>query len=229
MKNYLNSKTFFKICCLLFIALNANAKPYFTIKNISFEIIGKPIDRKSQEFKNEISQIIALQSNPDLYDLELAFQEKNFNAMTLMKRAKINANPKTHRQLFALLERVTDTSMSVTDDFKNHWQTKRPYLSDKRIKNLIAPSKGYAYPSGHTSGSFIFAHVLGMLYPNKYSKLQDIAQEIADHRVLVGMHFPHDVEGGKKLALVVVGGLIQNKEFQEDLTKAKKELSKKYF
>jgi len=231
MNKYSKTKTFAKVCCLMLISINANAKisqPYFTSKNLSFEIIDKPLDRKSQEYKNEISQIIALQSNPDIAELELAFQEKNFTALTLMKRANIKANPKTHPQLFALLNRVTDTSISVTDDFKNYWQTKRPYLSDKRIKKLIASSKGYAYPSGHTSGSFIFAHVLGMIYPKKYSKLLEIAQEIADHRILVGMHFPHDIVGGKKLALVVVGGLIQNKEFENDLLVAKKELKKNF-
>ena len=91
---------------------------------------------------------------------------------------------------------------------------------------LISPSKGYAYPSGHTTGSYIYAHILGMIYPKKYAKLKEIAEEIAQHRILVGMHFPHDIEGGKKLALLILGGLTQNNNFQQDLTKAKEEINK---
>jgi hypothetical protein len=39
------------------------------------------------------------------------------------------------------------------------------------------------------------------------------------------MHFPHDIEGGKKLALLILGGLTQNSDFQQDLLKAKKEIN----
>jgi acid phosphatase (class A) len=192
---------------------------------LQFDLIDLPINRSSKEYKKELSQIIAIQSKIDLDELELSAQEKNFTALTLIKRANISANPKKNPQLFALLKNVTDTSISITDDFKNHFKTTRPYLADSRVKMLISPSKGYAYPSGHTTGSYIYAHVLGMIYPKKYSKLKEIAEEIAQHRVLVGMHFPHDIEGGKKLALLITGALTANNNFQQDLLKAKKEIS----
>jgi hypothetical protein len=63
-----------------------------------------------------------------------------------------------------------------------------------------------------------------LLYPKKYQKLKEIANDIAWHRVLIGMHFPHDIEGGKKLALVIVGSMLENKEFQQDLAIVKKKI-----
>jgi len=210
---------------IILINFDSFAEPYFSSKLLQFDLIDLPINRSSKEYKKELSQIIAIQSNIDLDELELSAQEKNFTALTLIKRANISANPKKNPQLFALLKNVTDTSISVTDDFKNHFKTTRPYLADSRVKMLISPSKGYAYPSGHTTGSYIYAHVLGMIYPKKYSKLKEIAEEIAQHRVLVGMHFPHDIEGGKKLALLITGALTANNNFQQDLLKAKKEIN----
>ena len=210
---------------IILINFDSFAEPYFSSKILQFDLIDLPINRSSKEYKKELSQIIAIQSNIDLDELELSAQEKNFTALTLIKRANISANPKKNPQLFALLKNVTDTSISVTDDFKNHFKTTRPYLADSRVKMLISPSKGYAYPSGHTTGSYIYAHVLGMIYPKKYSKLKEIAEEIAQHRVLVGMHFPHDIEGGKKLALLITGALTANNTFQQDLLKAKKEIN----
>ena len=210
---------------IILINFDSFAEPYFSSKLLQFDLIDLPINRSSKEYKKELSQIIAIQSKIDLDELELSAQEKNFTALTLIKRANISANPKKNPQLFALLKNVTDTSISITDDFKNHFKTTRPYLADSRVKMLISPSKGYAYPSGHTTGSYIYAHVLGMIYPKKYSKLKEIAEEIAQHRVLVGMHFPHDIEGGKKLALLITGALTANNNFQQDLLKAKKEIS----
>ncbi len=214
------------ILSLIFLMFQSHAKPYFTSDSLNFLSINSPISLNSKQYRDEISQIIAIQSKIDLDELELCAQEKNFTALTLMKRANISANPKQNPQLFALLKNVTDTSISITDDFKNHFKTTRPYLSDSRVKMLISPSKGYAYPSGHTTGSYIYAHILGMIYPKKYAKLKEIAEEIAQHRILVGMHFPHDIEGGKKLALLILGGLTQNNNFQQDLTKAKEEINK---
>ena len=214
------------ILSLIFLMFQSHAKPYFTSDSLNFFSINSPISPNSKQYRDEISQIIAIQSKIDLDELELCAQEKNFTALTLMKRANISANPKQNPQLFALLKNVTDTSISITDDFKNHFKTTRPYLADSRVKMLISPSKGYAYPSGHTTGSYIYAHILGMIYPKKYAKLKEIAEEIAQHRILVGMHFPHDVEGGKKLALLILGGLTQNNNFQQDLTKAKEEINK---
>ena len=214
------------ILSLIFLMFQSHAKPYFTSDSLNFLSINSPISPNSKQYRDEISQIIAIQSKIDLDELEICAQEKNFTALTLMKRANISANPKQNPQLFALLKNVTDTSISITDDFKNHFKTTRPYLSDSRVKMLISPSKGYAYPSGHTTGSYIYAHILGMIYPKKYAKLKEIADEIAQHRILVGMHFPHDIEGGKKLALLILGGLTQNNNFQQDLTKAKEEINK---
>jgi len=202
------------------------AQPYFSSKNLPFNLINPPPSRTSKEYKNEVNKILAIQSKIDIEELELSAQEKNFTALTLMKKANISANPKNNPQLFALLRNVTDTSITITDDFKNHFKTTRPYLSDNRIKMLISPSKGYAYPSGHTTGSYIYAHVLGMIYPKKYEKLKIIAEEIAQHRVLVGMHFPHDIDGGRRLALLITGALTSNNNFQQDLLKAKEETSK---
>lgn len=224
-------KQFLKIIILVqFFTILFNyptsAEPYLSSKIMPFSLINPPLNRASVEYKNEVSQIIAIQSRIDINELELSAQEKNFNALTLMDRANISANPRSNPKLFKLLKNVTDTSITITDDFKNHFKTTRPYLSDKRIKMLISPSKGYAYPSGHTTGSYIYAHVLGMIYPKKYEQLKIIAEQIAQHRVLVGMHFPHDIEGGKRLALFITGALTANNNFQQDLLKAKEEVNK---
>lgn len=65
---------------------------------------------------------------------------------------------------------------------------------------------------------------MSLLIPEKTANFDRKAESIAQHRVLVGMHFPHDIEGGKQLSLLIMGGLLQNHGFMIDLQKAQKEL-----
>jgi len=64
-----------------------------------------------------------------------------------------------------------------------------------------------------------------MLMPDKKEALLARAEEIAQHRVVVGMHFPHDVAGGKKLAELIVAELKKSPDFTKDLAAAKAELA----
>jgi acid phosphatase (class A) len=92
------------------------------------------------------------------------------------------------------------------------------------VQAIISPSKGYSYPSGHTTGSYLWASVLSLLMPKQANDFKNRAHEIAWHRVQVGMHYPQDLNGGKQLALVVLGGLIHNPDFLEDFNDALTEL-----
>jgi acid phosphatase (class A) len=63
--------------------------------------------------------------------------------------------------------------------------------------------------------------------PNKAKKFEERAAQIAKHRVIVGMHYLHDLEGGKQLADLIVEQLLQKQDFQNDFKAAKLELLRK--
>ncbi len=215
---------FANIFCLFFLATQSIAKPYFTADSISPTLLDPPIASNSKNWQNEVKQIIELQKKFDLEELDLAASEKNLKPDLIAKIDPVISRNEFPR-LYYLLDRVGETSKSTTENFKNYWKTSRPYLTDHKIKMLITPSAGFSYPSGHTSGSFVYAHVLGLLIPQRRESFEKYAEQIAQRRILVGMHFPHDIEGGKKLALILVGALTQNPEFQHDFKEAQKEIS----
>ena len=68
-----------------------------------------------------------------------------------------------------------------------------------------------------------------MLIPSKRQAFKESADEVGANRIMLGMHFPHDINGGKELAYLVVGALLQNPVFLADFELAKQELAKKYF
>ncbi|NBV05933.1 MAG: phosphatase PAP2 family protein [Proteobacteria bacterium] len=209
---------------ILFSISSAQAKSYFSADKIPPDLLDKPLGQNSAEYKSEIEQIIKLQKHVSRAEIEKAQSEAQLSIELMTKAVDPKLSPQNFPQLYNLLERSFDTMISVNDDAKKYWNTKRPYLVDKRIKLLVSPANNPAYPSGHTSASYILAKILGLLIEKRSADFQKRADEIANHRVVSGMHFPNDLKGGRQLALLVLGGLLQNNEFLVDLEKAKKEL-----
>ena len=210
----------------LLLSVSANAQPYFNVGSIPQTSIDAPPAVGSAEWKQEIDQIIALQKTATDAEITKAKEERNMMPELLAAQTNPLLIRKTHPALYKLLDRVADTSYAVADYAKDYWDTKRPYLMDERVKTLVKPHDNPAYPSGHACGSYTWAYVLSMVFPRDREKFLARAEEISQHRVLVGMHFPHDLKGGKQLALLVVGGLLQNADFQKDLAAAKLEANK---
>jgi len=219
---------YLKIFALFFIYFfsvnNVSAEKYFSYESISPLMIDKPFAMNSKERKDEINQVILMQENLELQEIDLALKEKQLRPETVVQYVNKSITRKKFPNLYALLDRVGDTSRDVTDNIKDHFKITRPYLIDKNVEMLISPSKGYCYPSGHSTGAYIYGSVMSLLMPDKTQKFLDYAQQISWHRVQVGMHYPQDLAGGKQLATLLIGGLSQNQEFQIDLEKARDEL-----
>lgn len=216
-----------KYCFFVFtlIAYSVQAAPYFDAATIPPTLITPPVTAQQEQV--EIDLIIQLQQQANLADIEKANRERDVKPEMITLAVDTTLTRDRYPVLYGMLDRVRDTSRSVNDAAKNFWQTKRPYLADTRIKALIEAHNNPAYPSGHTSGNYVWAYVLSMIIPEKRAMFFARAEEIAQHRVLVGMHFPYDLAGGRELALLVVGALVQNADFQRDLSAARREWMKK--
>ncbi|MDX2073164.1 MAG: phosphatase PAP2 family protein [Alphaproteobacteria bacterium] len=214
------------LLCLL-AAPAAHATPYFSADTVPPTLIDPPFAADSAGQKADIDAIIQAQAKANPAEVASAREERNMRPELVTLAVNSALTREAYPALYHLLDRVSDTSYVTTQAAKNYWNTKRPYLMDTRVKALIEAHDNPAYPSGHTSGSYSWAHVLAMLLPEKREAFMARAEEIAQHRVLVGMHYHYDLKGGRELALLMVGALTQNAEFQKDLAAAKVELADK--
>ncbi len=219
-------RNFFLCVVFCIISNSAFSQAYFESSKISPTLLDKPIDRKSAEYKQEILYIIKLQKSAQKSEIEAAVNEIKITPEMLIKNVYPQFSETSFPKTFKLLERTLKTSFDAAGDAKEYWKTKRPFLSDKRIKVLIPTSDTPAYPSGHATSSFVVAKVLGLLIPQKAEQFELYAKKTANHRVLVGMHFPHDLNGGRQLGFLIIGGLFQNKDFLSDFAAAKLEIEK---
>lgn len=221
----MNFQKFFLL--IFFINFSAEAAPYFPANSISPLLLDPPFKPQSAEWQNDIKEIVKMQKKFAPEEIDQALEEYHLRPETVILTVEPSLTRADYPQLYKLFDRVEETSRNSTEVVKNYWNTKRPYLSDKRVSALITPHDNPSYPSGHTTGSYLYAHIMGLLVPQKRAEFEARAAQIARHRVLVGMHYPNDVVGGKQMALLLVGGLAQNPEFQKDFAAAQKELEKK--
>jgi len=205
----------------------AKAQSYFPHKSISPHLIEPSLEIGSKEWENQIAQVLKAQKNYDMDELDEAIAEKHLQPETIAQAIDRSITRADYPKVYHLMDRVGDTSRAETDAIKEYWNQQRPYLSDSRIKMLITPSRGGSYPSGHATGSYIYANVLGLLFPQNRDKYFAYANKVGAHRIMIGMHYPRDIAAGKSLSFLIVGGLTQSAEFRKDFQNALREIEQK--
>ena len=126
--------------------------------------------------------------------------------------------PKTE----ALFQKVKKEIGDPIDDAKGHWKRLRPYQMDAQL-SLGAPETSTSYPSGHSTRGTVYALVLAEVFPEKREAILAVGREIGWDRVLIGKHFPTDVQAGRVLGQAVFRELLASPAFQRDLAEAKAE------
>lgn len=187
-------------------------------------LLPPPPAQGSAEDRRQIHVIIAVQKHISKAD-SLAMRDEQHVRLELMTHLLGNdftreQKPKT----FALLDRVMADTRALSEADKNFWHTQRPYLRNSHIKLGVDPlDASPAYPSGHACFSRVMAEVLGMIYPDRLADLRAQADAIAWRRVEAGVHYPVDIDGGRLLAMLILGALMQNDAFLDDLSDARRE------
>lgn len=200
---------------------------YVSPDTVSVRSIPVPPAVYSAEWYRDVDAVIASQQNLDEKTIAEIKAEKPVRPEMLATKvlgAQVTAN--NYPALFDFLKRTGSDSWRISDTTKDYWGTTRPYLMDKRIRLYAEPANSHAYPSGHTSTNFVWAHLLAELVPTAREALFARALEVANHRVKGGVHYPHDVQGGQLLARNIVEKMRISPCFQADLAKVKAELRK---
>ncbi|HEY9035298.1 MAG TPA: phosphatase PAP2 family protein [Pseudomonadales bacterium] len=85
---------------------------------------------------------------------------------------------------------------------KNSIRRRRPGEAIAGWQMRIVPSDRFSFPSGHTSGAFLFLYAIGLHYPALYPWLMPRAIAVGCSRVLLGVHFPGDIVAGSVMGTV---------------------------
>ncbi len=126
-----------------------------------------------------------------------------------------------------LLTRASADLFPLIGASKDYYKRPRPYL----VENLplcVVPSeeltRGGSYPSGHSAAGWLYALLLAETAPDHAAAILGRGRAYGESRVVCGVHYLSDVEGGRTLATALVAALNGGAEFAADLTAARKEI-----
>jgi acid phosphatase (class A) len=69
----------------------------------------------------------------------------------------------------------------------------------------------------------VTAVFLAAILPERKAEIWDRAQDYAESRVILGMHYPSDLEMGYRSGTALAAALLEDAEFQADLAAARTE------
>lgn len=133
----------------------------------------------------------------------------------------------------ALFHAMTRASIRISNEAKNVYDRERPYQAKVEGLPQITPllpvdnlKHSPSYPSGHTAFAYETAMVLSALLPEEQDAIYARAAQYGHNRMIVGVHFPSDVQQGKVSGLLIAAAYMQKDEFRALLEAARPELRK---
>ena len=109
---------------------------------------------------------------------------------------------------------------------KNYFKRNRPWIIDPALKTCSTKEGAQSsYPSGHATMAFAMGVVLAKTMPELATQILARAKDYSEERLVCGMHYRSDIEGGQTLGSAVAVLLLRNPDFEADLAAAKAELT----
>jgi undecaprenyl-diphosphatase len=79
---------------------------------------------------------------------------------------------------------------------KNSLKRRRPHDAVPGLRSFVVASDQFSFPSGHSSGAFLLATCLTLVYGGPVTAVYLWAGGVAVSRVILGVHFPGDTFAG---------------------------------
>lgn len=130
--------------------------------------------------------------------------------------------------LTAVLSRhVEQDEKADIEPVKNVFRRERPYNFDKSLHPVCRTKlKNDSYPSGHAMTDYLMALTLASMLPERRAAIFARADAYAHERLICGVHYPSDVEAGKRLAYALFAVMATKPRFQAERAAAEAEMRK---
>lgn len=134
-------------------------------------------------------------------------------------------NEKQVSVLGPFFEQIRNDAGFYIGQLKKGYNRQRPYLYLTDLKPCVPLENSFAYPSGHSTLAKLYSLVLTDLLPQLKNKLNRRSDQIAQDRVLGGVHHPTDISAGKKSGEILYAEIKKSPLYQDDVQRYKKLLT----
>jgi acid phosphatase (class A) len=176
-----------------------------------------PPEPDSAEQQADIDAVLKFQSTRTKADCARAKSEVDVTLKHFFGPVYGPLTTKEVSELKKLFDKVGNDAGYFVGMEKSVWKRPRPFLADKEVHPCVFREPTYSYPSGHSTISHTFAQILDLVFPDRKVQIDARADQIAEDRVMGGVHFLTDIAAGKQMSVRIFEALEQNSEFQQDL------------
>lgn len=134
-------------------------------------------------------------------------------------------------EIYKLINRMKEDAGSyATRCTKNLYKRTRPYALYNEPTPVPEAEEHLrhngSYVSGHSATGVAVSMVLACINPERQNQLYKRGLDFGESRWIVGFHHYSDVKAGQMVGALVLPALMNNKDFMDQLAKAKKEFEK---
>ena len=127
-------------------------------------------------------------------------------------------------QTAAFFARVDEDGYPISVASKAfHGKRLRPPFLDTQVKPCVQLTDSGAYPSGHASQAWMWAVLLAEIFPEHRAEIYKRARAVEWARVIGGVHFPTDVEAGRRLGEAIGREMLKNPKVREEIQRCRAE------
>jgi acid phosphatase (class A) len=122
--------------------------------------------------------------------------------------------------VFKVLANADIDSYFVNTMIKKANARLRPFVQHPTLVLPLFDVGDFSYPSGHASGTQLQVRILARLFPKEKDALLNRVRQIADSRVVAGVHYASDTEAGLALGDLLFIEIEAQPRFQKDMDAA---------
>jgi acid phosphatase (class A) len=202
------------------------AEPYYMAPAEAdlVDVLGPPPAPGSDAAKADMDAVMAAQKTRTPADEAAARADNTISVFDFATVLGPDFAPDKTPFATAFFQHVLDDGFAAVGVAKDHFARTRPFGQNSDLHPLITIKPTQSYPSGHASFAYLDGILLADMVPEKAPAIFTRAAEIAQHRVVAGVHFPTDIQAGRISASVIDNVLLHDAKFMADYDKAKAEV-----
>ena len=159
-----------------------------------------PPAENSARTRGELDELLAIQRQRTPLEVDAARADRKTDVWQFAGALGLSPQRlRSMRVLSALAEHVEDDERPYVRAAKDYFRRLRPYEIEPRLDPCIDDVRGdLSYPSGHATYGYLTAYLLIDMVPERRVQIWARAEEFARQRMVCGVHFPSDLEAGRR-------------------------------
>jgi acid phosphatase (class A) len=175
--------------------------------------------------QHDLQVVLATQQSRTEADMAAAKADTDRSVFRFADALGAGVQPKALPKTAAFFARTAAFDKDAVKDAKDFWKRPRPSIVSTEVHPLAKEkANDWSYPSGHATFGYTTAVLLANMLPEKRAAIFARADVYAEHRIVMGAHFPSDIDAGHLAGTVIAAEIMQDPSWKQDYEAARLEL-----